>query len=110
MLRAFTVFLAALLFWSAMTTQERMFAAPAEDRPAVATLVADRSGAAGSVDHHHLDDQPGQLAEQAADLPAWFPATLRTASAAAPRLRLAAAAQAGPPTGTSSVLLRPPRA
>lgn len=73
--RVFTLFLTAVLFWSAFASQELPL--PASSHPMEIELVDGRGGnaASGSVDEHHLDDQPGQPSgETASDLPEWFPA------------------------------------
>jgi hypothetical protein len=106
--RAFTLFLAVLLSWSAFATQEgSLQAGQGFARAVMESVPADT----GSVDQHHLDDQPGQaLAEAGADMPEWF---------AMPRLGLVLTAAGGKPRAApgaapAAVVLdaprRPPRA
>lgn len=107
--RVFTVFLAALLLWSSLATQERpLLQAP--DAQALAGVPAggDRSRH-GSVDEHHLDDLPAQFSlEHANDLPAWYPAT-RIVMALAPGGRAGATPVATQPAcNVPDVPLRPP--
>lgn len=71
--RGIVLLLILVLTWSGFTTQEKVFSIAAPSAPLV-----DVAGLAqspfdqddGSVEDHHLDDQPGQL-QGAADLPAF---------------------------------------
>lgn len=70
--RALAIFLALLLCWSGFTTQEQVLTASTGDRVEVSLSEETREPLHdGSVDDHHLDDQPGHAqVEGAMDLPA----------------------------------------
>lgn len=71
--RVVTAFLALLLCWSGFATQEQSVSLAGLAEMAITQGSATDSG---TVDEHHLDDQPGQASstDGAADLPEWFPA------------------------------------
>jgi hypothetical protein len=111
--RAFVVFLALVTFWSAFAGQEH-FMSRAEAAAVVADVLLDAQGGAastGSVEDHHLDDQPGQPSiEHAPDQPTWFAATLLFVASAASTARLRSAAPSAFFSTVPLVPQRPPSA
>lgn len=108
--RAFTVVLALLLCWSSLATLEGFAPADAAWGDAGDVAVALESSR-GSLDVHHLDDQPlPPHADPGGDLPAWLAAAptqmiLSPSSAAPPSARASAR-----PRNVADVPQRPPRA
>ncbi|RYZ06375.1 MAG: hypothetical protein EOO24_11665 [Comamonadaceae bacterium] len=110
--RAFAVFLALVTFWSALAGLEQPGTlAHAEAQAAsVLTSPAPASGVAGSVEDHHLDDQPGQPGGEPADQPAWLAPTRRLVACDSASSGVAAAVLRAPHGTVPGVPLRPPRA
>ena len=68
--RVFALFLALVLFWSGFTTQEQAISFASSNLGQVNSVPGELPQPVhdGSIDDHHLDDQPGQtLAEGAMD-------------------------------------------
>lgn len=70
--RVVAAFLVLLLCWSEFATQEQSVGL---DGPAELLMTQGSATDSGSVDEHHLDDQPGQASTDATgDVPDWFSA------------------------------------
>lgn len=107
--RVFTVVLALVMFWSGFATQEQAWAQALD---LVETAVHDTRAALqdGSVEDHHLDDQPAHAqVEPLADMPAVFVAAPRLGTPGGPAARFARARE-GWTSAEPRLHLRPPRA
>ena len=106
--RVLAIFLAVLTFWSALAAQELPFAGSAE-QAALLAVPAQGGPSSGSLQAHHLDDQPAQSAlEHASDPPAWLPAPDVAVVAMRARMSLCTPAVFTPPGTIPGVLQRPP--
>lgn len=106
--RVLAIFLAVLTFWSALATQELPFLDSA-DHAALVAMPVQGGPSSGSLEAHHLDDQPSQSAvEHASDPPAWLPAPDAPVVALSARMSLCTPAVFTPSGTVPGVLQRPP--
>ena len=73
--RMLAAVLSLVLAWASITTQENFasLVSPADDPVVLSSLDHRQSLADGSVDDHHLDDQPGSVSAEHGDHPVVLP-------------------------------------
>lgn len=105
--RVVAALLALLLCWSGFATQEQLAGSGGPE-----LAITHGGGAhAGSVDEHHLDDQPGQAsAEAALDVPEWSPAPSKITVTGRSGSKVPPGIASAPATFTADAPMRPPRA